>query len=101
MKKRMLFLGALVAMVAMAISFQTESTWASAKLYNSKGCGGCHNAYKGMDPRKPSKKHMASISLAEFTDCVKNGRPGTMMTAQKGLSDADIKSIYDWLKSSN
>ena len=100
MKKNVVFLGALVALVALVISFQPESTWAAngKKLFAKHGCSGCHTKDKGMETKPfPTKQKMASTSYSDFKDCVVKGRPGTAMTA-KNLSDGDIKAIYDWLQ---
>lgn len=103
MKKQLIFTSALLALGFWIAGFYIATPlWAGngKSLFMSKGCRGCHNKNKGMDPKAkpgPSKQHMANLSFKDFKNCVQKGKKGTTMRAFK-LSSGDIKAIHKWLQ---
>ncbi len=69
------------------------------KIFRIMGCTGCHDTKVGMATVPfPSRPHMASLSDADFRDCILNGRKGTAMAAYKGkVSDEEIKAIRKYI----
>lgn len=103
MKKQLIFISAIFALGFWLAGFHLATPlWAGSgkSIFMSKGCIGCHNKNKGMDPKAkpaPSKQHMASLSFRKFKNCVLKGRKGTTMMAFK-LSNRDLKAIFKWVK---
>lgn len=81
--RKLIFAAALAATmgVSSAVEFsQDESLFLGMKIYEraaGRGCGTCHDVRPFPDLTQSIQK----LSKEEFINVVKNGRPGTIMTA--------------------
>ena len=79
------------------VSMTDKDRKGGSKAFRRNGCQACHYKKKGMDLAPyPSKERLAQ-SYSNFTDCVLNGRPGTVMVA-KNISEKDLRLMYSWLQ---
>ena len=79
------------------VSMTEKDRKGGSKVFRRNGCQACHYKKKGMDLAPyPSKERLAQ-SYSNFTDCVLNGRPGTVMVA-KNISEKDLRLMYSWLQ---
>lgn len=98
------FTSIILAVSFLAFGFSTQAFADGKALYTSKLCGTCHGP-DGKKPIMPTYPKIAgqnaAYSLQQIKDIRdgkrKNGMAAAMKALVASLSDADAKTIADWL----